>query len=47
MFIFDHLKPFKNEIFESKIVKYPKGTDVLVEIVSSHMYDPEGGLQRG
>ena len=24
-----------------------RGTDVLVEIVSSHMYDPEGGLQRG
>lgn len=24
-----------------------RGTDILVEIVSSHMYDPEGGLQRG
>ena len=24
-----------------------RGTDILVEIVSAHMYDPEGGLQRG
>ena len=24
-----------------------RGTDIDVEIVSSHMYDPEGGLQRG
>jgi len=24
-----------------------RGTDIQVRIVSPHMYDPEGGLQRG